>query len=232
MRKTLLLASMLFSAAAHAEPVETSETTQVQSAVVTMTCLTEDMVTGNIGTANGTMWRLGQGQMITAFHVWNIGKCGGDHQSFHPVFTDYDLDIAILATDDANVTSLQIDCTPIKKGDTFVGYGYVHQILQRVEVTATGNKVQQKDTPRWPGGYIVKGANRSVGFEHGMSGGPLINQNGKVQGIIVGHDDSAEIVNSGESYVRALADTPLCGKTTNQVLAENGVKLLVLTAKK
>jgi S1-C subfamily serine protease len=228
--RALLAIAALIAAPVSAEPVQDSvERAHVESVVSQMDCLHTDMVTGNIGVGSGTMWRYGQGQMITAFHVWNIGKCGGAHQSFKAVYTDYDLDIAILATTDANETAAQIDCTPIKKGDQLVGYGYAHSGLIKIEVTATGGKIRAKDTPRWPGGYVVKGVTKDVQFQHGTSGGPVFNKaNGKVQGIIVGHDESEPFVTTGESYVRALADTPLCGKTADQVLTENGVKLIVV----
>lgn len=227
----LIAAAAVLSAPAHAEPVQD---VAISSTTAVMDCLKQDMVTGNMSTANGTMWRLGQGQVVTAFHVWNIGRCGGDHQDFHPVFTDYDMDIAILATQYPNENALKIDCSPMVKGDTFSAYGYTRATgLLKVSVTYTGRKLTSKDTPRWPGGAIMKGANRSVIFEHGTSGGPVINdRTGLVQGIIVGHDESGPLVTTGESYVRVLADTPLCGKTTDQLLTENGVHVLTIKAKK
>jgi hypothetical protein len=230
MRKILiaLAALSMVSAPVHAAKVqESAELASTTAVVAQMDCLTQKMDSAGINLANGTMWRYGQGQVVTAFHVWNAGKCGGDGQSFKQVFVDYDMDIAILGTQNANEASLQIDCSPMVKGDTFTAYGYTRADgLLKIQTTFTGKKLTMKDGPRWPGAAIMTGREQYI---PGTSGGPVVNdRTGKVQGFIVGHEDVA----GGYSYARMVADTPLCGKQPAQLLAENGVKLLIIKAPK
>lgn len=161
------------------------------------------------GNSTGTGVMVGPNTMITAYHVTVEGNGRCLNQNFRPVTTyseDPDKDFVIARVEGPGTDrSLPYSCDGFKPGRTYFTIGYADGTnLQLNKLKAT-----HEFTPRdhmiqgSPAGHLrMLRGNLHVG----MSGGPIIDQNGFIVGMNQAKGDG------GYAFSREIKDTVLCKK--------------------
>jgi S1-C subfamily serine protease len=116
--------------------------------------------------------------VLTAAHcVGNLMQADGLQSNV--IMQDDYFDLAVLQVNLLKRPSLELRAAPAVEGEQLVGIGYALgwniSIAPRVMVLASSQKIDRKS----PGGVIVQNT-----FAPGMSGGPVIDSNGKVVSIV------------------------------------------------
>lgn len=181
--KAGLLAPLLL-AATSASPLPASPTAIPWDAIVLLSC----------GDYTGTAFHIGNGRYITADHVVStVRECSAGKATLKVVGEDGDTDIAELSGPVIDA-KFEIDCAGYKVGQQYLAVGYPlgqYRTEYPLIYSAFG---------RDPDGGI--GMFIGADVIPGMSGGPVINEQFRVTGIIN---------RRWPSRSRALADTYLCG---------------------
>jgi hypothetical protein len=120
--------------------------------------------------AAGTAFVAG-GHLVTVRHVAQIGNC---HIGSDPLNVKSD-EILDFAVGDATERGLEIDCGGFRKGHKYysVGFALSEGYQTIIELTATGDYAQNGEAILWGAPAIIPG----------MSGGPVISDEGKVVGL-------------------------------------------------
>lgn len=156
------------------------------------------------GQDHGTVFATEDGDFITAAHVARGGNCRLN--ASHPIRVMNYYDRADYARGRAGSFdgSLRVSCEPIIAGEQYIMVGYPAGTDQAIHVfgRATGDS-HDIDQPgvRIDGLVSIRGG----GVVRGMSGGPVLNQNGDVVGII-----SAVSASSRITLVQPIINTRYC----------------------
>lgn len=156
------------------------------------------------GGGSGTGTRVGPNLVLTAAHVSNGRTCTINGEPVEQVEASPALDFALLRT--LPVARWKpISCRPMAFGHPYTAWGFaMGGPLHRQQVF--GTIVHPLSTEVHPG-FGKTGI--FVGFERfipGMSGGPILNSQDQIVGIVIGFHPVVPA-----SYGRMLADTHLCG---------------------
>lgn len=148
------------------------------------------------GEATGTAFHIGNGRYITAAHVVAFGSCsiGGSPASLAGV--NRDLDIAEVSGP-PDRPKLDIDCHGFEVSHQYLSIGYPYGLTRMIFPLIYSAFGRDPDN----GNGMFIGAD----VIPGMSGGPLLNENYRVAGIVN---------QRWPSRSRPLSDTYLCGSHT------------------
>lgn len=156
------------------------------------------------GDVMGTAWPAGQHLLVTAYHVTREGKVAcylpTTGEKAYILAEDSNADIAYLYVAKPRAWHYAISCDPYVKGEDYYGAGWPIEGFTIAHVRASGERALM--TGYWWGQYLFRGPQY---FEHGQSGGPVIDRLGYVHGLVNGGTDDKVFSTS-----RALADTALC----------------------
>ena len=151
---------------------------------------------------SGTAWRNGIGSYVTAGHVAIMDGCEIDGEPIEVTYLSEEYDIATLRTHVWGVP-LPIDCGGEPDGEATAGVGYAEGLpFQRVIFAIASDKLTAFE--QWKHFRTLYGEEQYI---PGMSGGPVLNQEGKVIGLVNGYNTIAPV-----SYSQELKGTPLCSR--------------------
>lgn len=151
----------------------------------------------------GTGSIIGHDRVLTAAHVVRgTDGCVVKDQTAKVIYQNDKLDVAVLQADLGDTPVMPISCDGFAKDNTYFAIGYAQgQDFALQVLTAIGEYHDvQTDENLFPHGAIFHGR-----IFHGMSGGPVIDNLGRVTGVIVAGNEDIEF-----AAIRDLADTPLC----------------------
>lgn len=156
------------------------------------------------GDVTGTTWPVAPNLFVTAYHVTSHATVAcslpATHEKAYILNEDTDADIAHLFVRKPREWYYSISCNGYIKGASYFGAGWPKEGFKVTPITASGKSLTQDGY--WWGEQIFDGP---PGFEHGQSGGPVVDPTGVVHGIVNGGTDSGK-----ESSSRSLSDTALC----------------------
>ena len=154
---------------------------------------------------SGTVWRISGDRYITADHVSGARSCTMDGTPARVIHRDLRGDFAVISTSRGSGREYEIDCGGYAAGQFYRAIGWAGgRDLLALPVVASGSDwigTIGNDTGQ-------RRFHRLSGIVYpGMSGGPVINREGKVVGI----------VNAGSPFglflSRPLSETALCDGT-------------------
>ena len=168
---------------------------------------------------SGTGWALGNGYVVTNYHVAEDAKAitikgiKGNHEKGYSatvVATDKTNDLAVLRINDPNFTGYGtvpygISTRMADKGESIFVMGYPYTQILGDEVKYTTGEINSRT------GYQgeVNTYQISAQVDHGSSGGPMFDSKGNVIGIIVGGTRITENTNYAikTSYLKILVES-------------------------
>jgi hypothetical protein len=167
----------------------------------------------NSGSMRGTGAQVGTTLIATASHVVHGRRCNADGHPTRLVYDNPDIDFALLQLTNSTHKPWPwgIDCGYAFNAP-YVSMGYV---AARTFTIAGYSYALRGGDDRWHHTMIIEGSEHVI---PGMSGGPTYDQQTKqLAGLNLGYwDDTEEPTPRGKaiSYIRMLADTPLCDPTS------------------
>ena len=154
-----------------------------EDAIVQVVCVMDD------GIGFGTAVKIGPDEYVTAKHVATLGKCSVDGQPVVNTYVDPKLDIATFRGP-KNKHRIRVSCAGYTPGEVYIARGYAEGGPEDAELPWLATSLK------------ILGMTTFVGDAfHGMSGGPLIGENGRVYGVV-------DIGNPAGSV--ALRDSKVC----------------------
>lgn len=155
---------------------------------------------------SGSGVRIDSDLVLTALHVIGSPTCtvGGVLTPPEPatlVFADGTLDYAVLRVASHRASRIEINCDGFKPGETYMAFGYPYgSQFAALHLIGTAAKVGFAGPFR--GLSILRGT-----VYHGVSGGAVVDSEGRVTGIV-----NAMPEGEPQAWSRALKDTYLCAK--------------------
>lgn len=140
-------------------------------------------------------FHVGHGVLVTAGHCVDkldtvydvISTTGAKVGTARPVVLSLHEDVAILVTNSKQLDTMPIDCGTVRIGQEIEVHGWPDD-LGYVATWGKINNLPRAFEPDWSQVYIV-----SAMFDHGVSGGPVIDTaTGKAVGIVVGFNQPNE----------------------------------------
>lgn len=163
-----------------------------------------------IGNATGSGFHIGDGYIVTANHVVDTGDTGkiytdmGGFREFTVMWRNEDLDIALLLVNEPiNIDVVEFDCAPPSRQHV-VMHGLPGG-LDFLEISGfigshTFNDVKAQGAPVvWKVLVLISSKARP-----GMSGGPVVDEDGEVVGVIVGGGDADSVAVPAEEVCKLL----------------------------
>jgi hypothetical protein len=144
------------------------------------------------GNALGTAFHIGGGRYITASHVASWGACAFDGIPAATVLNDKSHDVAELAGPTITA-SLKVNCAGFRRNRHYLAVGFV-SLIGRLSLPLIYSGFG-RDPDNGHGMFVGPDAHP------GMSGGPLLDEDYRVSGVVV---------QRWPSRARALADTHVC----------------------
>ena len=158
------------------------------------------------GLESGTGTVIGKNRILTANHViYGSVKCTVGKKEVKIISQYPELDLAVISIDMEEKPSItQISCEGFKENETYFAIGFSKAYdFAMTKLKATGKLKNMDKTEEYP--YETKNLVSLNGLAFaGMSGGPIIDMNGRIVGI-VNVSNEGRLVGS-----RSLYDTPLC----------------------
>lgn len=149
------------------------------------------------GTEAGTAFTLADGPTITAAHVVEQGVCRDGPARMSISSVNRRQDISLIASAAPGRSRYVLSCGGLKAGEQYrlVGFPSGPGAERVVFGRATGETVEAGE---FAGTSVVRGA-----ASHGMSGGPVLDSQGRVVAVIIGAGSRATVV-------RPLSQTSVC----------------------
>ena len=151
------------------------------------------------GRASGTVFQIRPGVLMTAAHVTRNGPCSVDDVPLEITHEDNALDYALLTGTIGKPMTLL--CKEMKRGRTYHGIGYAggryrmdSRLFAERRTEASVEGISYRGMMRFRGGAIP-----------GMSGGPIIDNKGRVVAIV-----NASNSEMSTALGRSVKDTILC----------------------
>lgn len=152
------------------------------------------------GAVSGTAFRTGSGAYTTANHLTDGRNCEIDGEPAQVTWHSAELDIAIVRTS-VHGDPLKVNCGGFHDKEMVAGIGYAGGFpMQRVVIVMASEELTR--AYQWGGFTTLLGVER---FIPGMSGGPVLNAQGEVVGIVNGLHNVEPL-----SFSQSLSETPLC----------------------
>lgn len=194
MKPILAIAAALFLVAP--APAATPNVPVVPSPYFIKLDLVEQIICAD---RTGSGARIDGDLVLTAEHVIEGGPCTIGGALVEVVHVDRKADMAVLRTARRSFTRIALSCAPFREGRAYYAIGYAFGsdfVVQRLMGT-------KSKTPegRWQGQALLRGQ-----VFHGMSGGPIVDENGGLVGIINAVSKSGVAL----SVSKPLAETYLC----------------------
>lgn len=153
---------------------------------------------------SGSGARIDSDKVVTAYHVIKAGvSCSIGGVPTEVIYASEKLDLAVLHAPKftLNESRMVINCNGMGKSDQFYAVGYAFGtefVVQRL--LGTGSK-RTKGDAKFGGMDVLKGNSYP-----GMSGGPIVNEDGEIVGIVNASMGGGVSI----SLSRSLADSYLC----------------------
>ena len=197
----IFLMATIASGNAFATPMQNSYFMNLGN-VKFIACKTEN---GKIHFGSGVI--IGKNRIITANHViYNAKKCMVDNHEVSIVSQYPEMDFAVLSVDlGENPAITPISCDGFKNGETYFSLGFSYAAdFAMTKLKATENFMDAAEKPEsypFPTNHlqILSG----LAFS-GMSGGPIIDMDGRIVGITNMSNEGSMVAS------RSLDETPLC----------------------
>ena len=160
------------------------------------------------GRSTGTSFFVTQRILVSAAHVVSGEECRASSATFTVDEYHEHFDLAILSTRSSqNIHSFIISCTGFSPGQTYRGFGYARGVNFRSVLLVPDNRLFQT-TYRAP---LTSFQTSSGTVEQGMSGGPIINDQGEAVGFI----SAIYIPEDNTALGVDFRQTPLCEEYLN-----------------
>lgn len=151
------------------------------------------------GRGSGTGFKISDGRWVSVTHVTETGDCTLDGKPITVTHSDPDGDFSTFSVDDDRRGGIEVNCGGFQDGTWYFGIGH-----------GMGFHIPQAKAVRYSAIWTLFGsakwgileANR---FVPGMSGGPVLDQTGRVVGTVNAFGIFQRI-----SFSRQLRDTILC----------------------
>ena len=151
------------------------------------------------GTATGTGFKLSNGLWVTANHVTSGRGCFVDGKPVTVIYSNRETDLAVFVVDDDRAGGIEVNCEGFRDRAWYFGEGHgrgdpnpqIVAVRYSALFTAFNN-----------GPWGILEVNR---FVPGMSGGPVLSQDGRAVGVVNAYGTVQKI-----SFSMPLKDTPLC----------------------
>ncbi len=169
---------------------------------------------GNI-TVSGSGTVFAKNEIMTAYHVVNRGQCSVDGYLVTIIKHSAKSDIAIIGAALRNDQPIaHYSCSGFLAGQTYYSFGFSSGMAIVEPIIATMGTASTLPSPEYP--YEVDHLKAFSGLIfHGMSGGPVIDN----QNLIIGINNGSNVSTTVGS--RSLSDTPLCSNQTSNQTQEN-----------
>jgi hypothetical protein len=180
-------------------PVSAGIEKSSSSAIKKISCIKNDHRT------SGTAWHIGKGKFVTAYHVIDNKACTINGEPAKVILTSAMLDFAEVQIISSNFKKLTYYCGNFSTDRHYLSFGYpsVGMVISSLTATSTVVPMRLGITPTFYGDRVLTGV-----LMHGMSGGPIMNDDGQVVGINIATND----VDYDTALSRPLSDTALCVK--------------------
>lgn len=148
---------------------------------------------------SGTAFKISDGRWISVNHVTEIGGCLLDGKPITVTHADSYGDFSVFTVDDNRRGGIEVNCNGFNDRQWYFGVGH-----------GMGYTIPQAKAVRYSILYTLFGSDRWGIFEAnrfvpGMSGGPVLDQTGRVVGTVNAYGTTARI-----SFSRPLSRTILC----------------------
>jgi len=166
---------------------------------IALDAVPEIICVGPDGAVSGSGSYIESTYVLTAAHVVSGRQCMIDDKPIETIYLDGKNDLAVVKTSEPGTALMTISCARLKAGDEAFAVGYANGtdfVAQRLQ--AIGRTVPSKNAS-FGGEAIYRGR-----IFHGMSGGPVVDGNGSLVGIVNGGDESGILLS------RSVADSYLC----------------------
>lgn len=138
--------------------------------------------------------------ILSVNHVTRMTNCKVDGVPIATPYANEALDFSVSRSPVVG-QGAEIDCGGFKEGEIYAAIGYASGLPVQRMLFAKSSAAAQVMIPWGSFSAFLT----PVNFIPGMSGGPVVNEAGKVVGVVKGFYSTAPV-----SYARALKDTPLC----------------------
>lgn len=154
-----------------------------------------------LGPDVGTSFVISRDTVLTAAHVVSgEDTCSVDGKDAKVTFEDDKIDVAVLHVDLGDGPIMQTSCEGFKGGEEYFAVGYAQGADFAMQLLRARGTYKDVQTDREE---LEHGAKLDGRVFPGMSGGPIVDTNGRVTGVVSAGTEE-------RTYARDLIDTSLC----------------------